>query len=249
MKLADVFREYVSHLFAGRRAEARDVVFRTQDRGTTAAKLLEKIVWPAMVQIDKLHRGDHISLIQAQMATRINRLIADQLQHFLARHPKTGQRLVVASGTGEIEELGAQMVADLFEARGWTVWFLGAGVPNDEVLQFVGKAKPDILCVYGTQPGEVPGVRKLIDLIRGVGVCEQMQILVAGGVFNRADGLAEEIKADLFAADVVDALNTVRDHPVRIPKPDVPEPGRRRKRKRKPAETAAIRRAKAALKK
>ena len=95
----------------------------------------------------------------------------------------------------------------------------------------------------------MPGVRKLIDLIRGVGVCSEMQILVSGGVFNRADGLADEVRADLFAADVGAALKTVKEHPVRIPKPDVPEPGRRRKRRRKAPEVPAakkMRREKAA---
>ncbi len=247
MKVADAFKEYVAHLFGGRRAEARELIARAHDRGIGAAKLIQKLIWPAMVQVEKLYRGNHISQIQEQMATRINRMIADQLHALLARRPKTGQRMVVACGEGESEELGAQMLADLFEAKGWTVWFLGAGVPNDEILQFIGKVTPDILLVYGTRPAGVPGVRKLIDLIRGVGVCEEMQILVAGGVFNRAEGLAEEIRADLFAPDSEQALTIVEEHPVRVPKPDVPEPGRRRKRRRKPAERAAIRRAKAAL--
>jgi hypothetical protein len=56
--------------------------------------------------------------------------------------------------------------------------------------------------------------------------------MAAGGVFNRAQGLADEVKADLYAANAGEALQTVEEHPVRIPKPDVPEPGRRRKRKR-----------------
>jgi methanogenic corrinoid protein MtbC1 len=185
-----------------------------------------------MEQIEKLYREDEISRITEHMATRINRMIADQLTNLLARKPKDGRRMVVTCGDGEIEELGAQIMADLFEAEGFTVWFLGSGVPNDEILQFVGKITPDYLVVYGTQPVGVPNVRKLVDLIRGVGVCEEMQILVTGGVFNRAEGLSDEIRADLFAPNVRDAVKVVADSPIRIPKPDVPEPGRRRKRRR-----------------
>jgi len=160
-------------------------------------------------------------------------MIADQLHAYLARKPKSGRRMVVACGHGELAELGAQIMADLFEAEGWSVWFVGAGVPEDELLQLIGKLGPDILCIYGAQPDEVPEVRAFIDYIRDVGICESMQVLVSGGVFNRAPGLAEEVKADLFARNVRKALKTVADHPVRIPKPDVPEPGRRRKRRRR----------------
>ncbi len=232
MTMAEVFKQYVEHLFAGKRSAAREFIFAAHDRGITASKLLKMVIWPAMEQIDKLYRGDHISRVTERMATRINRMLADQVGAFLARKPKSGQRIVLLSGDGEVEELGAQMTADLFEAEGWTVWFLGSGVPNDEVLEFLGKVTPDVLCIYGAAPPNVPAVRNLIALIREVGVCPEMQTLVSGGVFNRADGLAEEVKADLFAENAAKALKVVKAHPVRVPRPDVPEPGRRRKKRR-----------------
>ena len=232
MTMPELFKQYLEHLFAGSRCPARELIFAAHDRGVTASKLLRMVLWPAMEQMDKLYRTDHISRITEQMATRVNRMIADQLGGLLARKPKTGQRMVLVCGEGEVEELGAQIIADLFEAEGWTVWFLGSKIPSDEVLEFIGKVTPDILCIYGAGPENVPLIRHLVALIREVGVCPEMQILVSGGVFNRAEGLAEEVKADLFAANVTEAMAIVRSHPVRVPLPDVPEPGRRRKRKR-----------------
>ncbi|MFW6066232.1 MAG: cobalamin B12-binding domain-containing protein [Planctomycetota bacterium] len=232
MTIAELFKQYIEHVFAGKRCEARELIYAAQDRGVPARKLLQKVVWPAMEQVERLYREDELPRISEHMATRINRMIADQLHGMLAREPKNGRRMVVLCGDGESEELGAQIVADLFEAEGWTVWFLGSGVPNDEVLEFLGKRTPDVLCIHGTRPPEVPGVRNLISLIREVGICPDMQVMVVGGVFNRAEGLAEEIRADVYATDCCEALKSVEEHPVRIPRPDVPEPGRRRKRRR-----------------
>ena len=43
-------------------------------------------------------------------------------------------------------------------------------------------------------------VRQLIDLLHDVGICPKLQLILLGwGVSNRAEGLAEEIGADLFA--------------------------------------------------
>jgi methanogenic corrinoid protein MtbC1 len=198
------------------------------------------VVWPAMEQIERLYREGQINLIQEHLATRINRMVADQLHGCMARQPKTGRRMIVVCGDGETEELGAQMTADLFEVEGWSVWFVGAGVPDDEILQMVGKLDPDLLTIYGAKPAGVPGIRKLIDLIRDIDAVPNMQVLVTGGVFNRAEGLAEEIRADLFAPNVRDAILIVEEHPVRIPLPDVPQPGRRRKRKGRKAEAVAV---------
>jgi methanogenic corrinoid protein MtbC1 len=233
MDLAETFAQYLEHIFVGKRNEARGLVEAALDRGICAKKIIYGVVWPAMEQIEKLYRDGRVSRLVEHMATRINRLVADQLQAHLVRKPKTGMRLVVGCGDGEVEELGAQMTADMFESEGWSVWFLGSGVPNDEFLHWVGRVKPDVLCIYGTQPCGVPNIRRLIDTIREVNVCDQMQILLTGGVFNRAPGLDEEVRADLFAPNLRDAIKVVAEHPVRIPKPDLPQPGRRRKRMRK----------------
>ncbi len=239
MRTVELFQEYMEHLFQGKRCEARELMMGAQDRGIEAAALLTGIVWKAMEQIDKLYRENQISRITEHMATRINRLIADQLQGLMAREPKNGKRVLVVCGEGEAEELGAQMTADLFESKGWSVWFLGAGVPNDETVQFMGRIRPDVLCIYGTVPAGVPGVRRLVDLIREIGGFDQMQVLTMGGVFNRAEGLSDEVHADLTATDALEALAVIDANPVRVPRPDMPQPGRRRKRKQRPAAKAA----------
>lgn len=241
MDTVALFKEYLHHLFSGRRSNARELIFAAHDRGYKASRLLATIIWPAMEQIDRLYRENHISRIVEHTATRVNRMIADQLQAVLNRKPKDGRRLVVLCGASEISELGAQIASDLFEEEGWSVWFVGSGVPNDEVLQFLGTVNPDLLMVYGSLPPEVPNVRKLIALVREVGVCSKMPIMVCGGIYNRVEDLAEEIKADLYATNVPQAMEMAAENPVRVPKSDKPEPGRRRKRRTKLAQSSQVR--------
>ncbi|MBN1554968.1 MAG: B12-binding domain-containing protein [Phycisphaerae bacterium] len=233
METVELFKQYLEQLFAGKRTGARELLFDAHDRGFGADRLLSNIIWPAMEQIDKLHRDGHITAIVEHMATRINRMVADQLHSVLNRRPKDGRRIVVFCGADEAGELGAQISSDLFEADGWSVWFVGAGIANDDALRFLGDITPDVLLIYGSLPPEVPGVRKLIALIREVGVCENMQIMVCGGVYGRVEELAEEIKADLCAKNIREAMVLAEKYPDRIPREDAPEPGRRRKRKRK----------------
>ncbi len=232
MEIIEVFKQYLEHLFAGKRCEAREVMMAAEDRGVSARTLVLNVVWPAMEQIEKLYADGQIDRITEHMATRINRMIADQMQGFMARKPKNGRRIVIVCGEGESSELGAQIMADLFEVDGYHVWFLGAGVPEDEILQLVGRLDPDVLLTHGASPKGVPGIRRLVDTIRDINAVPNMQILVSGGVFNRAEGLAEEIRADLFGHSARETLRLVEEHPIRIPQPDVPQPGRRRKRKR-----------------
>lgn len=128
------------------------------------------------------------------------------------------------------------MVADLLESRGWKVAFLGGGVPGDEILGLVGTMRPDVLMLYGTQPSGVPEVRRLVDLIRDVGVQPTMNILVSGGVFNRAEGLWNEVNADYFAPDIRATLDLIETAPPRDPDDRLAGASRKRRRRRRPEE-------------
>ena len=98
------------------------------------------------------------------------------------------------------------MTADLFESDGWEVRFLGGGLTNADILTFVHDSNPDVLLIYGTEPKQAPSIRKLIDTIKDVNAYPDMRIMVSGGLFNRADGLWEEIGADMFAETAVEAV-------------------------------------------
>ena len=227
--------KFMPSLLAGRRQECRDVLSDAMNQGIEATQLYKNMIWPAMENVDKLYREDRINLATEHMATRINRTLADQIQAHLPRKQPNGKRILITCADGEPEELGAQMCGDLFESEGWDVFFVGGGVPNDEILSLVGNLRPEILLIFGTQPTGVPGVRMLIDLIREIGANPTMNIMISGGVFNRAEGLWEEIKADLFADNAADALKVAESARPRIPEVRIPgAPKKRRRRKRPP---------------
>lgn len=240
MALASLLDEFMPNLLAGNRRACRKLV---QDRIKTEddpLRLYFDLLWPAMERVEKLYRSDRINTISENMATRINRSIADQLQLSLSQGEPNGKRVIITSAPGEPEELGAQMCADLFEANGWDVFFIGGGIPNDEILTLVGQLRPDLLMVFGTLPSGVPAVRQMIDMIRGIGVNPTMNIMVSGSVFNRADGLWKEVNADLFAKTAKEALRIAETAEPRTPEPP-PKPGapKKRRRRRRPPILAA----------
>ncbi len=231
--------EYMTPLLAGNRTACREFVHGALAKDANSITLYHDLLWPAMERVDKLYRGDRINVAVEHMATRINRAIADQLQAHLPRSPANGKRVLICCAEGEPEELGAQMCADLFESGGWNVYFIGGGVPNDEVLNLVGQLQPQLLLIFGTQPAGVPGVRRLVDLIREIGVNPTMNIMVSGGVFNRADGLWKEVNADLMSRSASQAVELAESALPRTPTPPKTGSPKKRRRRRRPPLLAA----------
>ena len=102
-------------------------------------------------------------------------------------------------------------------------------MPEDEVLKLIGDIRPDLLVMFGTLPSGVPAVRKLIDYLRDVNSCPDMQVMCCGGIYKRAEGLAEEIGADLYAPDAATAVSTAREQSARRATVDQQTVGRTRR--------------------
>ena len=222
-------QKYLEPLLTGDRDACRKVIDQALANDVTEYELLTKLIWPTMELLQTLYREDRITQSTLNLATRLNRTLTDQLAAKLPRKAANGKKVMIFCGDDEPEELGGQLCADLFESAGWNVRFGGGGVPNDEVLKLIGDHRPDLLVMYGTLPSAVPAVRKLIDYLREVNSCPDMQVMCCGGIYKRAEGLAEEIGADLFAPDAPTAVAVANDQRERRASLDQQTVGRTRR--------------------
>jgi MerR family transcriptional regulator, light-induced transcriptional regulator len=223
---------YIEPLIQGERLLARQVIDKALASGLTAYQLLTELVWPVMEQLQTDYRSDAISITQLNFATRLNRSITDYLCFQLDRQEMNDRRVLVICGEDEPEELGGQITAELFQAAGYEVRFAGGNLPDDETHQLIGEFRPDLLLMFATLPNKVPSVRRLIDYLREINSNPQMQIMCCGGIYKRAEGLAEEIGADLYASDGASAVEVASNFPGRRASVDQQTVGRSRRIKK-----------------
>lgn len=226
---------YLTALLSGDRNACRSVVEETLQSGVPAHQVYMNLIWPIMVEIDTLYRQDKIDSAQEAFASRINRTIVNQLQNKLPRRPFKKKNVVIVTANTDQAELGGQMTNDLFESDGWETRFLGGTVNNDDILSFIHGYSPDILVLYGFSGKEAPAVRELIDRIRGVNAYPNMRIMLSGGVFGRAEGLWEEIGADLYAETAAEAVMVAQ-----LPAEKLPTPARLIKQRIRAVEDSEI---------
>lgn len=202
-------------LIAGDRPAARLAVAAAEKALQTPERLVHDLFWPTHQTLERLFRADQLSVLNHHSATRLLRVLIDQNASRLTRQSPNGRSIFAMCGPSENEELGAQMAVDLLESAGFSVCFAGGGIPADEVLARVNESQPDVLLAFCSAARDLPEIRGMIDHLREVGACERLQIAVGGGVFNRAEGLAEEIGADVWANSPLDIVETLLDAPDR----------------------------------
>lgn len=188
-------------LIAGDRPTARKIVTETIEALGSPIDLTSQLFWPAYEHIEKLYRKDSLTRLAHHCGTKLLRVLVDQNAARCTLAPPVGRTVLAFCGQNDADELGAQMGVDLLELAGFEVTFAGGGVPNDEIMERVHSTSPDVLLMFAAGSADLPDLRRLIDTLADIGACPDLQLVVGGGVFTRADGLAEEIGADLWASN------------------------------------------------
>jgi methanogenic corrinoid protein MtbC1 len=226
-----LIERFFETLISGHRNAARQIVNEALSSGAAAEHLITNLFWPTYEMIEKLYRSDQLTRLAHHMSTRLLRVLVDQNAGRLAMGPVRSRRVFALCGPKDADELGAQMAVDLLEHSGFEVSFGGGAIPSDEILQHVHENQPDVLLMFASGPQDLPEIRGLIDTLHEIGACPNMQIVVGGGVFNRAEGLAEEIGADMWARSPLELVDLMAGQPLRRANLEARSVGRKRKTK------------------
>jgi methanogenic corrinoid protein MtbC1 len=119
--------------------------------------------------------------------------------------PSTPLRQAIVTGiSGELHQIGANMVADVLENAGWSVEFLGTDAPHTGIVDAVLAQNSDLLCISATMLFNVPTVVRLIRDLRARS--PKLRVLIGGAAFRAKPDLWMDIGADGFAPDLTTAI-------------------------------------------
>lgn len=190
-------------LLAGDRAGATGLVLRALDDGIAIEALEVDVLAPCLREVGRRWQRDEIPVAAEHLATATLQLVMAQLYPHLLGAPRGQRRAVVAAVGGELHEVGARMVADLLELHGWTVRFLGASTPVEDIVRLVAAEDPDLLAVSATLAIHVEQVHRVIEAVRRV---RPVPVLVGGRPFQQDGQLWRRIGADGTAGDAREAV-------------------------------------------
>jgi MerR family transcriptional regulator, light-induced transcriptional regulator len=101
-------------------------------------------------------------LVSAVVRTIVESLYAD-VQAAVAGKPRLGTVAVLACPPEEAHDLGLRMVADLMELGGWTVHFLGADTPVQDVVAAARGVAADAVVLSASTHFHRVRLRRLVD--------------------------------------------------------------------------------------
>jgi methanogenic corrinoid protein MtbC1 len=197
---------FVSALLAAQRRAAVTIALDALARGTPPVDLYVELFQAALHEIGRRWERNEISVADEHMATALVQYVLAQVYERLPIPSPTKGRMLVAGVAGEFHQLGANIVADVLEAHGWDVRFLGTNVPTPSILSAIEQHRPDVLGLSLTMLTNAPQLRETVASVRAQ-LRDRCPRIVAGGrAFRLASTLWLDCRVDGFATDVRDAL-------------------------------------------
>jgi methanogenic corrinoid protein MtbC1 len=205
-RLALTREMYLQAILAGERVAALTVATEALRDGATALDVYVDVLQAALYEVGRRWEANRITVAHEHAATAITQFVIANLYPRLDRSA-AGQRgtMLITGLPGELHSVGAMMVADVLETRGWNVHFLGTNLPHRAIVDAIRERHPECVGISATMLFSLTAVRMLISSVRDEWGLSK-RIVVGGAAFRQSREVWRELGADGHARDLREAL-------------------------------------------
>ena len=113
-------------------------------------------------------------------------------------------KVVLATGEGDIHDIGKTLVGTMMAAAGFEVYDLGVDVPNSSIADKAREVDADIVGISALLTTTMVNQRDLIKVLEDAGMRDKVYVMVGGSPVTRK--WQEDIGADGFSEDAAGAV-------------------------------------------
>ena len=114
-----------------------------------------------------------------------------------------GGRIVIGTVSGDIHDIGKNLVATMMAVRGFDIMDLGVNVPPLKFVHAAKDAGADIIALSSLMTTSLPYQQEVIDVLKETGLRDRFYVIVGGGPVTPE--FAESIGADGWAENAAAA--------------------------------------------
>ncbi len=179
------------------------------NRSIDPVVLISQWMIPAMNEVGRRFEAQEYYIPEMLMAARAMKGALDLLRPLLAASgaQPTG-RVVLGTVSGDLHDIGKNMVGSMLEGAGFEVFDIGIDVPAERFIEAVRNKTPHILALSALLTTTMPEMKKVIDALERAGIRNQVKVIIGGAPVTR--GYADEIGADGYGENAGAAVAVAR---------------------------------------
>lgn len=196
----------------GDEERAAEIAERAMAAGISPTELFNGSIVPVLEEVgDKFGRLE-IFLPEMMAAGDAVKAVFRVLEPVIKeRHESTAQtsgKIIIGTMTGDVHDIGKNMVASLLEVNGFEVLNLGTDVPVKRFMDTAFKEKADIIAMSSLLTTSLPYMKDLLAMVQEIEPADRFKVMVGGGPVT--EEWAAQVGADGYGKDASQAVAVAR---------------------------------------
>jgi methanogenic corrinoid protein MtbC1 len=202
-----VRRVFLAAILSGQRLAAVNIAEGALRAGHSHVDIYIGVITEALRRVGQLWESNKISIAHEHMATSTTQYVMAAIYPKMAPAAEHRGNMVVTGVSGEMHQIGANLVADSMEALGWSVRFLGSNLPHSSVVSAIEESAANVLCISTTIVANLPSVGELVENVRHKLSGKAPIIVLGGAAYRMVPQFASEIGAEKVFTDLRSAID------------------------------------------
>jgi len=196
------FKKIVEAILVGDVEKTKALTQDILNKGVSPHDVIEKGLMEGMNLVgDKFENREYFLpdlLVAAEAVKRATEIIKPHL-----KGEKGRGTVVIGTVSGDIHDLGKNLVVSTLEASGFRVVDLGVDVPAEKFVNAVKEEKANIVAISALITTTMLGMKDIIDAMVKDGIRKEVKVIVGGAPLD--EEFARKIGADRYARSSRDA--------------------------------------------
>ncbi len=171
--------------------------------------IIDAILIPAINEVGRLFDSQRYFLPQLISGAETMKLAIDYLEPMLSdneNNTKSHGTVIIATVSGDIHDIGKNLVALMLKNYGYRVIDLGKDVQTDIIIQTAKEESADIIALSALMTTTMVEMKNVVEKAKEAGL--HTKIIIGGAVIT--EQYAKEIGADGYSPDAGSAVELVR---------------------------------------
>lgn len=197
-------KAYMDCLFRKDSRQAIGLIHQFVEQGIELDDIYVEILSESMRRVGELWHTAEITVDTEHYCTSVTQMAMAQMYDLLFSGKRTDKKILCVCPGMELHEMGARIIADLFENHGWDSIFLGAAVPVDYIMDSVRENQPDLVTLSVSMPQHLMACEEAINQMKKE--FPNIKIAVGGKAFESTNEIWKKWQVDIYSKDARELL-------------------------------------------
>jgi 5-methyltetrahydrofolate--homocysteine methyltransferase len=188
----------------------KELTMRALQEGFRVEELLNGVLIPAMADVGQRFERQEFFVPEMLVAARAMKYGVDVLRpHLVAAGVKPVGTVLLGTVSGDLHDIGKNLVVMMLEGTGFRVVDLGVDVSPVKFVAAVREHSPQLVGMSALLTTTMMAMKATVEALEQAGVRDQVKVMIGGAPVTQR--FADEIGADIYAADASSAARKAKE--------------------------------------